>query len=400
MPPLGRPAGKDKAADGLRGVAALSVVLCHFMACIYPASMGHAPLPGGASPAGVETPVTAFLSIPWLSFLWNGTFAVSVFFVLSGYVLTKPFVETGDMSSMKLRAARRYPRLCIPILGSILLTYSIMSLGLSHAAELSGVTKTTWANQFWNFPPSFLLALKEGLYGAIFTGQSSYNPILWTMKVEFIGSMIVFGFRALNQNGRAGLINFVVVTAALMIFFPDEWSLYVGFLAGSYLGQLRLPQPRWLTMVAVLVAVFFGSYGYSRWYAFTSGLPLTANGIKNLMSTIGAVALLYVVRAGWFHGLFVSRPAQYLGKVSYAIYLVHFPLLLSFTAWAFVRVYGLTNGAYDISAGITLVVTVALVLATASAFETTFDRMGINVSKKLFPVPKKQGPTLGAAESA
>ncbi|KAG9553817.1 hypothetical protein KCV01_g22611, partial [Aureobasidium melanogenum] len=376
---------KDRVADGLRGIAALCVVLCHFFISIYPAgfSLTH---PQGTGPApGRTSLVTTVLEFPWLSVFWNGTFAVAVFFVLSGYVLTKPFVDRGDLASMKIRAARRYPRLCIPIFGSIMISYVVMALGLSHAHELSNMTGSPWLLNFWSFEPSATLAVKEATYGAIFQGVSSYNPILWTMKVEFIGSMIVFGFRALNLRGRLGVLNVAVIIFALTQFFPDEWIFYAGFIAGSYLGQLKAPQPRWAIVVAVAAAVFFGGYNYSPMYGFLSLLPMTENGVKNFMTTLGAIALIYAVRAGCFQRILMSRVALYLGKVSYAIYLVHFPIVLSFTAWLFVRLHGAAGLGYDAATMITLVCTMAFVIGSAAAFEATFDRFGIKVSKWLFP---------------
>jgi peptidoglycan/LPS O-acetylase OafA/YrhL len=65
--------------DGLRGVAALSVVVCHFVCTFYPALM-----------FGSRDPtlwVADALSRSLLFAMYGGTFAVYVFYVLSGYVL-------------------------------------------------------------------------------------------------------------------------------------------------------------------------------------------------------------------------------------------------------------------------------------------------------------------------
>ncbi|MFI5289589.1 MAG: acyltransferase family protein, partial [Polyangia bacterium] len=60
--------------DGLRGLAALSVFFCHVAAMMPPVWV----------PAGVtHSPLHVF---------WDGTAAVNLFFVLSGFVLALPFV--------------------------------------------------------------------------------------------------------------------------------------------------------------------------------------------------------------------------------------------------------------------------------------------------------------------
>lgn len=373
---------KDKAADGLRGLAAMNVVLCHFLISFYPLGFVYL-YPGYALPGAISSRTDAVLTAPLLSIFWNGNFAVCVFFVLSGYVLTKPFVERGDVLSMKLRAARRYFRLSIPILGSVLLSYAVLRLGLNHADQLATFSHSAWLTQFWNFDPSIGSALREGVYGAIFTGQSSYTPILWTMKIEFIGSMIVFGYRALNLGGRAGWINFFVFTGALMAFFPDEWMLYVGFIAGSYLGGIQSQQPRILVACSVVVAIIFGGFDLSKWFAITHALPLTPAALKHFMNVIGATALLYAVRAGRFHGPLTSRPAQYLGKISYAVYLVHFPILLSLTSWIFVLLYTQGHLRYGAAAAIDLALTITAVIVVAAVFQATFDRLGIWLSQSI-----------------
>ncbi len=377
---------KDLAADGLRGVAAMNVVLCHFLIALYP--LGFINLyPGAADQRAAPSWVDAFLSTPLLSIFWNGNFAVCVFFVLSGYVLTKPFVEHGDLLSMKLRAARRYFRLCVPILGSVLLSYTLLRLGLKQSGQLAPITHSAWLTQFWNFDPSIGDALRQGVYGAIFTGQSTYTPILWTMKIEFIGSMLVFGFRALNVGERDGCINLLIFGCALIAFFPDEWMLYLGFMAGSYLGAIQDKQPTILVAGAICMAIIFGGFDFSKWFAFSRALSLPPAAMKHFMNTIGAIALLYAVKAGCFDIALKSRPAQFLGRISYAVYLVHFPILLSLTSWLFIVLYTHAHIGYGEAAVIDLALTITTVLIVSSAFQASFDRFGIWLSQFIIRSP-------------
>ena len=54
-----------------------------------------------------------------------------------------------------------------------------------------------WLNSYFAFTPSFLDALRDATYRVILLGADRYNPPLWTMKVEFIGSLITFAFYTL-----------------------------------------------------------------------------------------------------------------------------------------------------------------------------------------------------------
>lgn len=381
---------KDRAADGLRGIAAMNVVLCHFFISFFP--LGFADIyPGAASSEAAPHALDALISAPLLSVFWNGNFAVCVFFVLSGYVLTKAFVETGSTSSLKLRAARRYFRLGIPILGSVLLAYIVLATGIKRSDQLAAVTHSAWLKQFWNFTPQLSDMLKEGSYRAILFGQSKLVPILWTMRVEFIGSMIVFGYRALQLPGSAGTIATVTFALVLVGFFPHEGVFYLGFLAGSLLGQVAPPKGRKIQAIMLAVAWVGGAFDLSWRYRWLDWLHLPTHDLKNICNTIGAIALLYAVRAGAFKPILTSRPAQYLGRVSYAVYLVHFPILLSFSSWLFLALNRRHAGPYTALVLLDLLMTATVVLIVATMFEATFDRMGIALSRRVFPSRLVQG---------
>ena len=78
------------------------------------------PLDDNANRAVIHSPVMAAL---------NGQLDVSVFFVLSGYVLTAKYFGTKDRTIILNMAAARYPRLAIPALVSLLIAYAVATLG-------------------------------------------------------------------------------------------------------------------------------------------------------------------------------------------------------------------------------------------------------------------------------
>ena len=72
--------------DAARGLAALLVVVCHTLAVLVPVSVfGMA----------FGEKQTSFMHYPPMSLLSAGHFAVCLFFVLSGYVLSKANMTTG-----------------------------------------------------------------------------------------------------------------------------------------------------------------------------------------------------------------------------------------------------------------------------------------------------------------
>jgi peptidoglycan/LPS O-acetylase OafA/YrhL len=105
---------------------------------------------------------------------------------------------------------------------------------------------------------------------------------------------------------------------------------------------------------------------------------------KDIFNVIGGALLLYVVRCGFLDQVLQSGPAQYLGRISYAFYLVHLPIVLSFSAWLYVTLAGAYHW-HRASAALAVVLsTVALVCVAATLFDRTFDRWGITLSRRIF----------------
>lgn len=84
----GRAARRLDFLDGLRGWAALVVVFYHVTALVFPpiALMPHL--------------------IPFLP--WNGVLAVTLFFLISGFALTIPYLQRSDRRVLVALAAGRF----------------------------------------------------------------------------------------------------------------------------------------------------------------------------------------------------------------------------------------------------------------------------------------------------
>jgi peptidoglycan/LPS O-acetylase OafA/YrhL len=99
--------------DGIRGWAAFAVLVYHASWNMF----------GGVLPA---------LQATWLGLLNDGQMAVSIFFVLSGFVLSIGYFRKGGLDPILKLAVQRYPRLTIPIAMAALIAYILMSSGLLY----------------------------------------------------------------------------------------------------------------------------------------------------------------------------------------------------------------------------------------------------------------------------
>ncbi|MET0618576.1 MAG: acyltransferase, partial [Luteibacter sp.] len=65
---------KDTSADGLRGLAAVNVLLCHLFLAFLPGGFAWI-YPDTTTPAAMQGVVDHVIAFPPLSVLWNGQFA-------------------------------------------------------------------------------------------------------------------------------------------------------------------------------------------------------------------------------------------------------------------------------------------------------------------------------------
>jgi peptidoglycan/LPS O-acetylase OafA/YrhL len=110
---------KNYALEGLRGLAAVMVLLSHLTLVFWPAAQVN------TLPVPVEPWQIKLFDSP-ATFFYSGNVAVCIFFVMSGYVLTAKFWRLRDARVIADLAARRYIRLAPPILISLLIGYTIV----------------------------------------------------------------------------------------------------------------------------------------------------------------------------------------------------------------------------------------------------------------------------------
>jgi peptidoglycan/LPS O-acetylase OafA/YrhL len=224
--------GRLMELEGLRGIASIIVVIFHALVIFYPV-MFYGITSGWSPVQHIWFENNLFGGI--LSAFSSGAFAVGIFFVLSGFVLTIGYFQTNDDSIIRKMAAKRYIRLMFPALASVLIVWLIMTLGFASGKEQAElITQAGSSSSLWNFKPDILLALNQGVW-QIFSsiiGQDMYNPALWTMLYEFSGSFLAFATVLLFGRAKHRWL----VYGLLFIVLYDTW--YVGFISGMMMADI------------------------------------------------------------------------------------------------------------------------------------------------------------------
>lgn len=283
-------------ADGLRGLAALWVVLFH---------------------AAEGKHVQAFQAVlpPWLStfaFDW-GHLGVAVFFVLSGYVMVRSVEGAETTARFGGRfLLRRLVRLSPPYWASIafVLAYGALKAAFVPSAE--------------PVPGSPAVVAAHVLYLQDFLALPAISVVYWTLCIEIQFYLVFVVLLVLRQRlratGVASADGWVWAGAALVgLPWAMGWTttpvvpgsflpFWFAFVAGAAVGRARSPARfgAALAFVAVLVA----------------GWASTASGV---VGAAVVAALVLLVGSSWpaWTRVLESRPLQWLGLVSYSLYLTH-----------------------------------------------------------------------------
>jgi len=302
--------------EGMRAIAIVSVLLCH---------------------AGVP-------------FLAGGYVGVDVFFVISGFLITRLLLkELGRSETISLRNfyARRAKRL-LPQAALLLATVGIVSFILFspvRAVSVSGdiISSAVYVAN-WHFAAQSVDYFAQGI-------EPSPVLHLWSLSIEeqfyvvwpTLMLLVTFYWRRQGKSGRPALwvaLSAILVGSLLLGIqltdtepsvayfdtFGRAWELGLGA-ALALLGAVRIPRALaaaigWAGVAAIVYACFA--------YSATTPFP----GVAALIPTLGAAALIlagssiYAQARGAPAFLLGTAPSRYIGRISYAWYMWHWPFLI------------------------------------------------------------------------
>ncbi|EXJ91013.1 hypothetical protein A1O1_04120 [Capronia coronata CBS 617.96] len=341
--------------DGLRGFAALLVYLGHHQLWAHDALKADRILENAY---GYDNQYY-FACLPVVRmFFSGGHFAVTVFFVLSGYVLScKPltmihageYMRLGDNLASAL--FRRWLRLHIPV---ICTTFCYMTSWHVFGYTADPLPYSTYLEDLWNWYVEF----KN--FSFIFTTGGkpwfSYNFHVWSIPIEFKGSILIYtALLALSRCTRNARLWCELGLILYFMYIVDGWFCSV-FMSGMLLGDLDLLAasdnlPHLFSNLARFKSFIF--YTLFVVGLYLGGVPSFSADINYLRESPGwgLLSLLKpqaVYDYKWFYlfwaatfvvasiqhiprlkGFFETRFNQYLGRISFAFYLVHGPILCS-----------------------------------------------------------------------
>jgi len=318
-----------RSLDGLRGAAAMIVVVYHLFEIARPyliASSGPAPLDG-------LTPYSWWVTTP-VSVLVAGPQAVYVFFVLSGFVLTLPVLRAASFDWVSYYP-RRIARLYLPALAS--LAFAVLMIVIiprtdNHEPEGSWILRTALT-----LDPGVIL--REATLTTIFP---LYNGPLWSLYLEVAFSLLLPAFVAFAVVTRRWWWAAVIV-ALVAVYYGSETNDYgfkllplffLGAMMAVKLEQLENIAARinaWRARTVVWLLLLLLGLALLVPASFVPALFTIAHGWSyiTLASVVGAALIVFVAFGSRGVATVLESPVfAWLGTISFSLYLVHVPVLV------------------------------------------------------------------------
>jgi peptidoglycan/LPS O-acetylase OafA/YrhL len=296
--------------DGLRGTAAILVVIFHLLEAYFPVLANHP--------------------------MHHGYLAVDFFFLLSGFVIGYAYDDRWPTMSIKkfftIRLIRLHPLVIISIvIGSIAYWFDPFPKGSEQVSLLKF---------FGVMLLSFTLLPSPDVRG---WGEThSINGPLWSLFQEYIANFIyaIFG-RKLSKI----ILWILVIVSAVALTMTSEWHGDLGtgwsystfwiatirmifpFFAGLLLyrtGKLiRVPMAYIVCSLLLTLLFFLPSDGFS--------------GLYDAACVIVAFPLIVAMGAGGQISGRWAKICKFSGDISYPIYIIHYPFIYIYTSWIAIK---------------------------------------------------------------
>lgn len=301
--------------DSLRGLASVSVIISHFVL---------------AYRLDLEFKVINFSP---LHFFYDGFAAVTFFFILSGFVLTLSIEKSKNLvlGEFYLKRIFRIMPAYIIILVLSFIAYSFFKVRYTIPASSS------WINEFWSKPLDLYHFGKQIIF--LNPGNNAeLVPQNWSLQIEMLFSFLMpFLYLIYKKGNYLYLLTFNLVLYLLFQapVFIIHFSLGI-FLAVNQekitntFKRIKIQYK----LFVILIIWFLYSYRYTLpmyYYYFLrkQSIILSNDDLVWIVTGLGAIfILIYCLSSHKLQKILNLKPLIFIGKISYAIYLTHFAVLV------------------------------------------------------------------------
>lgn len=319
-PPVHGAAHRRPELDSLRGLAAAVVVLSHFE---------------GLWSREAEPPWLTLLLRSPLGVVVAGHDAVILFFILSGFVLTLPYLRPAPPGYFSF-LTRRVLRIYVPYVAALVLAVACDAAFRRPLQGLAPWTRLTWAGPVdWTLALQHLAFLGSYDYWAF---NGSFWSLIYEMRISVFFPVLCLLTGRLRIRGSLLLAALLSAASALLTRWLGEENLCLTlhyaalFVLGSLLARNSDAAAGWY---ARLDGLGRGALVLSTALLLVSGGRVNdaapaASYTADWIVSAGVIGLMILSLQAHRMRRFLAMPVpKWLGRISYSTYLVHLTVLLS-----------------------------------------------------------------------
>jgi peptidoglycan/LPS O-acetylase OafA/YrhL len=366
---------------------------------------------------GIRAVAFLLIFILHTDYFYFGWVGVQLFFVLSGFLITDILLRMKEKFPAGPFFAKFYGRRFLRIF-PLYYFYLALMFGITTALIAVGY-KAGYMHRFQAHLPYAITYLYNFFNASSLHDADSWLiGHFWSLSVEeqfyIIWPLLIFLtpqkhlkklFLAVILLGPVFrlLITFLYRQSFPLLSDNMPVAVYVlpfshldAFAFGAYASRFKFPRPK---LQLLLLLAFIPLTGFATQYIFTGdvgvisalGFPYPlANGFKqiwgySLLDYFFAILIFSVVNEGLFIRILETRFMRYLGKISYGLYVYHFPVI-----WFVARIRDLGVSDEAIAKPLTLLISFPLTLLIASLSYRYIEQPILELKDRWFSLRARQ----------
>lgn len=368
----------------IKGLAALIVFVHHFFLFFYPAFCSGSLL-NSKTFGAIEVKIA---KTPFNILGWGGTFAVCIFYLISGFLIAYSFYVKNKGKCNVNDILKRYLTLMIPMFISSIIIYIYLKTGAFRSEQLLSKYITSGFHSYYtNFSCTFLSIIYDSIFGIFNSASAPINPPLWTMRFELLYSvlsmMVLFLF---GKSKKRYIIYFF-----LIIFNLNTYML--AFTLGIIICDIYYNKKEWVDYInkfsfrvlVLLCALYFAGFSYiSSSTSLYKLLNFETYIDKNVLFHIigAALLLIYVLLSDFARKVLSFKWLQKIGDMSLSIYIIHWVIINTLSMYIVTKILPYTR--YFVAVLISLVISTIVVIILSNIFEKRIRKFTKFINKFIF----------------
>lgn len=330
---------------------------------------------------------------PWVhSLMAPGGYAVLVFVILSGFVITHLLLNRPEPYRAYLvrRFFRLYPAYFVALTASfvVVAAFSHLQTSMPWADPNAAGHARTYLNEAaaGRVPLQAVahLLMLHGLIPSSILPDSQYLFLTpaWSLSLEWQFYLVAPAVIGLATAGRRG-------AASIFAIALTAFGIYHTLPSGTFVLPSALPGAGLFFLVGIFSRIACTQLKGRSFHLLAAGISLTVVGaaykwmvpvglwlilLGTVLAEDGQAPDFMVAANRWLS----SAPLRYLGDLSYSVYLLHWPVI----AGALLVTY---SQGFDVSGGVAIVIACSLIgtLVAAALVHRFVEKPGIKLGKKI-----------------